>query len=1005
VTRPSDPSRLTEAASDPGLEALTSPLLAPFFLPPPLLQAESDWHPHLPFAAWLVPALRPRLIVEAGTRGGLSYAALCEAVAREALDARCLLLAAGPALPAFDRLHAARYAAFSECRPGETPAQAVPEGGIDLLHLDLPADHAAAGHAFDAWRSLLSDRAVVLLHGINRAGADGGARRFWAGLRQPGRCFDFLHGAGLGVLATGPEIPAAIAALCRATDPEAVHALRERLALIGERWVLAGAVQEEAVAEAVREARTLRRQLSETRFRLARAEQALTKAQAKAQGAAEAREAAETEAVSDGTAPDDAADATDPVVAPAPRGRAIRLVSRLIHYPRARGAVRRALRLRDRLLGRTPIDLYAPRRRVLFVSGEPGTPGSIYRVDRYAAAAAALGWESAAVDLADVNPQILAGAAIVVIWRAPWSPHLQGIYEHCALFGARIVYDVDDLVFRPELADAAVIDGIRSQGLSEASVHRFFAMVRHGLREATLVTCSTLELAHHARALQIPAMVLPNGFDAASLAMSRLLVRQREEAGGDGLVRIGYASGSRTHQKDFAVAVGAIARVLAERPQCRLVLFRDPRSGQGVVLPEEFPQLRPVADQIEWRDMVKLPELPRELARFDINLAPLEPENPFVAAKSELKFFEAALVDVVTVASPVGPFRRAIEPGVTGFLPETEEAWYATVLRLVDEPALRRQVARAAYHDALWMFGPERRAELVGSMLDQVVGGAAAARAFELDLRRGGFGPLGRPRVPETEVLFRADTLRESTVTVVIPLYNYAGTIVEALESVRAQTLDALDLVVVDDASTDDSAAIAVEWVTLNADRFNRVLVLRNRGNSGLGFTRNAAFAAAETPFVLPLDADNRLLPGCCARLLSTLQGSTAAFAYPRIQTFGAGDAGKQDYVMGKPDFLAQRLVGGNYIDAMALVGKWAWAAAGGYEHVRFGWEDYDFWCRLLELGFWGEAVPGILAEYRIHGGSMLHTSTQVWENKRSLIADMHRRHPWLAIAEQSDYA
>ena len=56
--------------------------------------------------------------------------------------------------------------------------------------------------------------------------------------------------------------------------------------------------------------------------------------------------------------------------------------------------------------------------------------------------------------------------------------------------------------------------------------------------------------------------------------------------------------------------------------------------------------------------MVPLHHLPDEIARFDINLAPLEPDNPFCDAKSELKYFEGALAGVCTIASPVGPFRR-----------------------------------------------------------------------------------------------------------------------------------------------------------------------------------------------------------------------------------------------------------------------------------------------------------------------------------------------------------
>ena len=170
-------------------------------------------------------------------------------------------------------------------------------------------------------------------------------------------------------------------------------------------------------------------------------------------------------------------------------------------------------------------------------------------------------------------------------------------------------------------------------------------------------------------------------------------------------------------------------------------------------------------------------------------------------------------------------------------------------------------------------------------------------------------------------------------------------------------------------------------------------MVLRNPANAGLALTRNVGFDAAETPYVLPLDADNRLLPGCVEACLEAIRRSGAAFAYPGIQCFGAADT-----VFGTAAFEPMRLAGGNYIDAMALVAKWAWAAVGGYAHIEHGWEDYDFWCRCAEHGFWGAPAGEVLAEYRVHEGSMLHTATDLPDNKLRVIEQLERRHGWLSI-------
>src|SRR5262249_32954299 len=130
---------------------------------------------------------------------------------------------------------------------------------------------------------------------------------------------------------------------------------------------------------------------------------------------------------------------------------------------------------------------------------------------------------------------------------------------------------------------------------------------------------------------------------------------------------------------------------------------------------------------------------------------------------------------------------------------------------------------------------------------------------------------------------------------------------------------------------------------------FGRVVVLQTATNSGLARARNLGFDAAETPYVLPLDADNRLLPACCDSMLRVLSTSGAAFAYSSIQMFG--DA---KLVICNEDYSPARFVGANYVDAMALTAKWTWVRVGGYVHLEFGWEDYDFWCSCVEQGLWG---------------------------------------------------
>jgi glycosyltransferase involved in cell wall biosynthesis len=653
------------------------------------------------------------------------------------------------------------------------------------------------------------------------------------------------------------------------------------------------------------------------------------------------------------------------------------------------------------VLGQVPDNLAAPvsqpsaiaKPRALFISGEEHTPGHFYRIERYVDAAQRCGFAARAMAAAPVGPTDLAGVDIVVLWRVAFSAHIEGIIAVTHQQGGKVIFDVDDLMFRPELAVVKVIDGIRSQNFSEFETQALFQRMAATLRNSDFVTCPTAELAHEARLLGRPAYVLPNGFDQASHDVARA-ARRAWVRDGDDFLRIGYAGGSRTHQRDFAVALPAIIRLLAEMPDLRLTLFRDPSSGEGLVLLNDFPELAAIGDRIEWRDMVGLADLPKEIARFSVNIAPLEPENPFCEAKSELKFFEAALAGVPTIASPTGPFRRAILQGVTGFLAATDEEWYEALRSLLQDRALRDRMARDAYHACLGRFGPWARADSFSLMAAQMRGGAASVAALERELYRARLSPAPVPHIPDSETVYSTERHGDAAVTVIVPLFNYADVVPEALASVVAQTLEKIDLIIVDDRSTDDSAEMALAWANLNAGRFNRLRIVRHSVNAGLGFARNTGFALAETEYVLPLDADNRLRPSACETLLAHLSPSSAAYAYPGIQQFGD----KTD-IAGREPFSVLRLQSGNYIDAMALVRKSAWAEAGGYDHVQFGWEDFDFWCRLAERGRFGISVSDILADYRVHDRSMLHISTDVKENRAKLAADMRARHPWLDVS------
>ncbi|WP_456306183.1 glycosyltransferase [Gluconobacter japonicus] len=656
--------------------------------------------------------------------------------------------------------------------------------------------------------------------------------------------------------------------------------------------------------------------------------------------------------------------------------------------------------------------------RILFVAGEANTPGMTYRCYRNAEAARCAGFEARVQDCANVSYDDICWADVMILWRVEYSGHVSTMLDLAQQQNVKTIFDADDIVFVPHYARIDLIDGIRSIGTTEERIEHFFTDVRRTLMRCDQGSATTRELAHAMHKLRPVVHILPNTYDNNTLRRSRLNRRLREglhlSAAGDTLIRIGYATGTRTHQRDFAIAAPSIAYVLSQRPNVRLVLFREKASQSSMLLLEEFPEFQNLSSQIEWRETVPLPDLPDEFGRFDISIAPLEVGNVFCEAKSEIKFLEASLAGSASIVSPTGPFKRLVRHGETGLLAATPEEWTAALFSLVDDPERRQRMARDAYHDVLWPFSPEAQTRRMKLAVSSLQGDEEAAEAGELLLARKHLEHRPLPVIPENETLFHHDVFGEADVTVVITSYNYDNYILDALDSVSAQTLSQLDLIVVDDGSTDGSVDLIRLWMERNVTRFNRLILKRSLRNAGLGGARNIGMDTAETDCVMQLDADNLLRPDACETLHAAMTFGIA-YAYPLIQCFNESgplplspqevSSGRGPFaVLGDLPFNPLSLVSGNRVDAMAMIAKWAWAAAGGYYVSReaMGWEDFDLWCTLAELGLPGRQVPAILADYRQHTHSMTNLSTEQAAHKARVVSYVKSRHPWINLTAEA---
>ncbi|MDT2019458.1 glycosyltransferase family A protein [Methylocella sp. CPCC 101449] len=234
----------------------------------------------------------------------------------------------------------------------------------------------------------------------------------------------------------------------------------------------------------------------------------------------------------------------------------------------------------------------------------------------------------------------------------------------------------------------------------------------------------------------------------------------------------------------------------------------------------------------------------------------------------------------------------------------------------------------------------------------------------------------------------------DTGVSVAISLYNYARHIEECLSSVAQQDYPNIQLIVVDDCSQrDNSTAVAEAWMRAHCVHFASGILLRHEINYGLAEARNTAFEVATCNSVFVMDADNVIFPACIRKLKRAMTAANADAAYSQLVMFGdVSDVGLADY------WSQTLLSNGPYIDAMAMVHRRMWRQVGGYTHLDGGWEDYDFWCKLVEQDAQVCYVPELLCKYRVHESSMLRTDTV--GNYDRLFNLISLRHPWTRLGE-----
>lgn len=219
-------------------------------------------------------------------------------------------------------------------------------------------------------------------------------------------------------------------------------------------------------------------------------------------------------------------------------------------------------------------------------------------------------------------------------------------------------------------------------------------------------------------------------------------------------------------------------------------------------------------------------------------------------------------------------------------------------------------------------------------------------------------------------------------VSVIIPLFNLQDYVCETIDSVLAQSFEDIDIIVVNDASTDDSVeVIRKRYEFYLAYMSYRIRIVDLKENVGLPAARNIGINESNAEFILPLDADDTIDPRYIEKT-GPLMFRDVGVVSTWMSVFGARPDRCGPADSGYPIFSPTReqILAGNTLPVCSLIRRQTLDDVGGYpEEMAEGSEDWALWVKIIQDGRWKvKVLEDYLFNYRTRPGSMSRQATMM---------------------------
>ena len=244
----------------------------------------------------------------------------------------------------------------------------------------------------------------------------------------------------------------------------------------------------------------------------------------------------------------------------------------------------------------------------------------------------------------------------------------------------------------------------------------------------------------------------------------------------------------------------------------------------------------------------------------------------------------------------------------------------------------------------------------------------------------------------------------EPLVSVPVITYNSAKTVLETLESIKAQTYPNIELIVSDDCSTDDTVAICHQWIERNKNRFVRTEVITVKQNTGVSANCNRASNAIQGQWVKGIAGDDILLPKCIETYVKYVaEHPDAVYIFGKVDVFGDNEDTINRFVNTIFDYS---------FFSLSSEEQYKWLITRSFQPIPAATEFYNYykvkalgitndsripmledwpkWIRCMEKGVRFHFVDQVIARYRVSGSVSICSGTQYSESFRRSLALMY---------------